>query len=210
MKEIMKKINHFLATFAQKDNNCHSMMPIAPLWMMSLVCIPWLIEKFFIHTFSQKAGPFYKTKDAYPLSAEISEDLISFVTGLLILLMESDNSPPEALLWRPPVHVWARVETRSCVPPISLRQTSGGREPPLKYFPEFTKKKTEMSPRDNLIKTRWKRDNIFGQTPKKIQKEIHLVSNKTGVNPWVVLGIQYWVVTLKSSMRAIKVKDFSK
>ena len=48
-----------------------------------------------------------------------------------------------------------------------------------------------MSPRDNLIKTRWKRDNILAQTQKKIQKEIHLVSNKTGVNPWVVLGIQY-------------------
>ena len=74
MKEIMIKINHFLATFAQKDNNCHSMMPIAPLWMMSLVCIPWLIEKFFIHTFSQKAGPFYMP-NPLPLSAEISEDL---------------------------------------------------------------------------------------------------------------------------------------
>ena len=48
-----------------------------------------------------------------------------------------------------------------------------------------------MSPRDNLIKTRWKRDNILTQTQRKIQKEIHLVSNKTGVNPWIVLGIQY-------------------
>ena len=75
---------------------------------------------------------------------------------------------------------------------------------------KILQKLSEMSPRINLIRTRWKRDNIFGQTQKKIQKEIHLVSNKTGVNPWVVLGIQYWVVTLKSSMRAIKVKDLSK
>ena len=75
------------------------------------------------------------------------------------------------------------------------------------FFVQILQKLSEMSPRDNLIRTRWKRDNIFGQTQKKIQKEIHLVSNKTGVNPWVVLGIQYWVVTLKSSMRAIKVKE---
>ena len=45
-----------------------------------------------------------------------------------------------------------------------------------------------MSPRNNLLRTRWKRDNIFGQTQKKVQREINHVSNKTGVNPWVVLG----------------------
>ena len=48
----------------------------------------------------------------------------------------------------------------------------------------------KMSPRNNMIRTRWKRDYIQ-QAQKKLEKEIHLVSNKTGVNPWVVLGIQY-------------------
>ena len=48
-----------------------------------------------------------------------------------------------------------------------------------------------MIPRNNLIQTRWKRSNIFGQTQKKIHKEINHVSNKTGVNPWGVLGTQY-------------------
>ena len=58
-------------------------------------------------------------------------------------------------------------------------------------FKTFLIAEMKMSPRNNLIRTRWKRDYILEQAQKKIEKEIHLVSNKTGVNPWVVLGIQY-------------------
>ena len=43
--------------------------------------------------------------------------------------------------------------------------------------------------RDAVMKSRWKRDNLMEKFQQKIVKETQLVAKKTGVNPWIVLGM---------------------
>ena len=48
-----------------------------------------------------------------------------------------------------------------------------------------------MRPRDRdaVMRSRWKRDNLVEKFQQKIVKETQLVAKKTGVNPWLVLGM---------------------
>ena len=51
-----------------------------------------------------------------------------------------------------------------------------------------------------VSKTRWRRENLFKNLQHEIDKETQSVSDKTGMNPWIILGtksVEYFLKILR-------------
>lgn len=64
------------------------------------------------------------------------------------------------------------------------------------YHSAESEKKMKTPP---ISQTRWKRENLFKKIQHEIDEETQSVSDKTGLNPWIILGTKSFEYFLKFS-----------